>query len=518
MTHSTVFSLLRLLPLALALACKPAAEPIVGPVPDHPDPDRPRTASSSGAAELPRIDQYADLAAEPRHYFLLHDADRTLESVIGIGHASEECCALLSEAEGASLAIGAVDGEGYHGYSELRARNEANSKMWLAGLVDSFRLAAAPGAACEGQVYFHEVSKSALDARTRRIAADAQDGQAVAAIEGRPVLIWNDNIEGAPHILPVQRIRKDGELEQLRFELTLAELGMPSAQYDTPPELKAELRKVTRVHDGIRAFINTLDELRKIFRKGNDLVLMENMVTTRGDQARAHMAEIEGFNTCLDRVRGWVEAMDDVAHSMQIQQIFPSEARELKEMKQRNLRTLKTLARMRPTDEATNPVTICGEMPFADAALALKEMQALDPLYEMAADLKQIVSVLHSLTTTARSVNFSMVLDSGLRGVNLVHEDATMDLAFDAWMVKHQMELWRKLRSQARKQGVELGDGDDPAGVLHASNLLLRVELKGKRVEISPHFVISGPFYQVVDPTAKLVYYESAIAEHNLEP
>lgn len=459
---------------------------------------------------------FADIATTPVHIWIGKAEDGVPVQLIVAGHADLACCDMISRAIYALLLLGAVKGDAYHGYVDIHVQDTPDGIFAMPELIGLIKQSRGSEAECARQVYLHEFQVAGHAEHTARLRTDAEHAFALATALGRPLLVWNDNLDAPPQFAPVL-VWRAGGLAPLEFELDIAELRLPPPLQSVPGLLQDEVREA-RAEMGRLKNLNALfAELRALAASNTDLLLRQDRVRVREGGADATIADLNRYNDCLMRARTLWHRLERALPDLQIRDDTPSRAvARLDELIRDNTRTLGRLRQLGPRGSAEFPATRCEVSPINYDSKLRRELMRLDakPLLARA---QAEVERLRRLKAEYNTGLMASVVDSGLRGINLSHSDEALEKTFDQWMLKNQLRLWNMLRRQAVEHGVDLGPSPDPAGVLHASNMVMRVERSGERVRLTPHFVLTGPFYQVVAPQSGLVYYESALAEHNLD-
>mgnify|MGYP000858784944 CR=1 FL=1 len=484
-----------------------AAPPLVEPV-----------STESTGAPAPRLPAlgFADIASEPIHVWVGRGEDQVIERIISVGHAEPDCCRTISDLEANVVILGAVTGERYHGFTDVRLNERMDSIFAMQGLLAVTEQTRGAEAECVRQIHVHAFRTIDHEARSAQIRDDAARAYALASSLARPIMVWNDNLDGAPQWVPVLVPGPDGGLRPLTLEFGLHELDLPKALYHQPPALQSELREAEATLARTRNLARIYDDLRRVARRQRDTVLSSERVKIAGPEIPAKLSEIRGYAQCIERERERWDRLARAVRDFQIEDSRPANAlRELDRMLADNRKTTAQLERLGAQGVADFAIQRCEEATVELPSAERRKLLRLDTR-PILAKLERKLAYWRSLGDRMRQDAVGTLLDSGLRGLNIGFEEADEAKLYDAWMIERQIPLWLKIRTQAAAQGVSFGSPDAPAGVLNASNLILRSERTGDRIRLTPHFVLHGPFYQVADPEARLVYYESSTAEHNL--
>lgn len=507
------FASLLSLSLALMLACVDKQPPPPPPPPGGGS--RSLTVRDAEPAE-PR-DGFADIASEPAHVWFGHRG-QDIVRIILVGHADPECCSTLSGMVAAALATGFLDGHAYNGFFDVRATERAESLPILRFIFDEFHKVR--GGVCEKQLYIHNLDDAKHEHNAEVIRKTAERAYSLADVFRRPIMVWHDNLNSAPHFAPVLVPARDGGLESLELELGIAELDLPRSLTETPPEVRKALQATDKLIRDLKRLESVLAELRMMARGNSDLAVIPDWFKVDASQSRTAITALRGYNRCLEQWRSIWQRLDRAAADFKIPDDTPARTLvELADFVRQNEKGMHMLAKIGERGEASFPVVRCEKINKGYSAAERRKFAVLDirPVLDF---WKTQADSTRQIIKTAIKYDVNLMVDAGLRGLNISLGDGesnTEEATFDVWMAKVQLRLWRRIRAKAHGRGVEFGSHEEPAGVLQASNLILRTRRVGDRVRIAPHFVLSGPFYQVVDPVSGMVYYESAIAEHNLK-
>lgn len=513
--------MLRVVPLVFVIACArsgPASPVMVTPERSG-TPVAPVAAGASDGSPvetlLPRDPGFADIATDPVHIWVGRAPDTVVDRVMIVGHADMACCQVISGLINASIVLGTVEGDAYHGFGDVRARGPQGvfALQEIVGVIEQSRNSEAE---CARQIIMHDFAVDEHSEYAAQIRGDADRGFALASELGRPLLLWNDHLSAAPQFAPVLVPAADGQLEVLQLELGLAEARLPRTLQAEPTSLRDGQREAQALVGRIRNLSALFAELRELTASGTDLLVGQQRVKVAGTGLTRMRAEIAGHNRCLLRARNLWRRTVRVQRDFQVSDDTPARTlTALDGFLADNGRVLHRLAGIGEDGDAAFTITRCEEATVAHDPKLRRAVRRFDARPTLAR-LEKEVERWRGLAARFTADLLGTVIDGGLRGINMGMEEGH-EQAFDRWMAQHQLGMWHKLRAQATARGVALGTPDDPAGVLRASNLVLRVEKLGERVRITPHFVLTGPYYQVIDPRAGLVYYESAIAEHHLD-
>lgn len=480
-------------------------------------------AEPTDAKTLPEVGSpppygFADIATAPVQLWAGVADDGVVERIIIVGHAELLCCKLLSGVEGAALTLGKVSGYATHGFSDLRVNDNPESIFALQEVLSVAEESRRMGAECAAMVHIHDFELRDIEEREVELREQADQGIRLARELGRPLLLWHDNPGGAPLSPGALATSRDHGLVDLNFRLSLRKIALPEGFLTKPTQLRGELSKARRAVAQWKNFAAFTAEQERLERKGTERIVGEReLKLVRGEFARASR-QIRSHNTCIKELRRWWRRLAQIRHDFggSRDPDAGAAAQELSQMLLRNERTLAWLDDRAASNEqgATFVIATCETKSRSksrrtaksrrfDGSDALKASRAeLDRWLELAARLE------------LRDV--STLVDTGLRGIPLSFGDEEDASLFDQWVARNQKRMWAELGAQADGVGVNFSTPDSDAGLLHASNLVMRVSRDGDELEISPHFVLSGPFYQVIDPDRGLIYYESAIAEHHL--
>lgn len=508
------------LTLLMLGGCRPTpggetAAPVAAPLSTAPPRADPPTMPPTPARPVFPRDGFADIASEPVHVWVGRAPDGVLERLVIIGHADMLCCDMISGLVGASLVFNAIAGDYYHGFGDVRARDNPEGLIAIQAILGVIEQARNSEAECARQIYVHSFDTTEREAAAAQLHADAERGSELAIAAGRPLMVWNDNLEAVPQFAPALTM-KGGKVAPLQLELAYDEFHLPRDLAINPSLLRDEIRDSRTAVARFRNVAAIVAELRALIASGSDYVIRQDYVRARSSAVAALKADLLAYNACLEHVRELWRRLQRLNEDFNRKDDESERAiLELAEFIDGNERQLRLIANPGDDPRAQINLTRCERTTVAHNARLRRQIRHLD-VAPIVRKLEEEAEHWRKLAADFNASEVGGMIDSGLRGINLGFSEKRYDDLFDRWMVRYQGELWRKLRAEAQRQGLRLGTSDDPAGVLNASNLVLRVERIGDRVRITPHFVLTGPFYQVIDPISGLIYYESAIAEHHL--
>jgi len=335
----------------------------------------------------------------------------------------------------------------------------------------------------------------------------------------QPLLLWHDHSEGPPLVAPVLAAQHDRVLSSLRFSLSLKDTALPKDLYSTPKPLRGELTEAKRLVAQWKNYVAFMAEQERLERSGTVHIIGERELQITRSEFSATRQKIAEHNTCIRELRRWWQRLYRIQRDFGKRRdpSIRAATQELGQLLQRNEHTLRWFDEQteRGDQEMTFAVATCEKSSGAKkrhSNPSRTQLGGARALEEARAELNRW----RDIAVRFQADDVRVFVDSGLRGIPLSISDEKRTRRFDGWVSDNQPRLWAEFEKQAQEQGVDFRTEDSAAGLLHASNIVMSIEQSADQLKVSPHFVLSGPFFQVIDPQRGLVYYESAIAEHHL--
>ncbi|MGK3960836.1 hypothetical protein WMF38_48275 [Sorangium sp. So ce118] len=493
---------------APAAAASPGLRPFTVGV-KAPDPTLLELADLMSAG-LNEVDVTADINHRPIRVWTVRSAPDRVEAVYVVGHADGACCPRVS------------------GIVEEVAGDPAFQDAWFtygAGMVSAGDAAqarrlhemarklteVAAQSACSGQVVLETMDTDRIaQASGRMVDLGARLFQGAAGA-GRPVLLWHAPADSLPRFVP---ITVGDSKAPLTFELGLDELKIPREVQSglTLDGVATYVAEVKERLEYIERLFGLADAMHALGGKRPDRIQGFTLEFGGGriDDARA---EITAGTT---RVRSALAYEERLAAAYEIVGLDASNSRRfvaaLQESLRKNQRGLSQVAAASlslPDNRADfdDVIFTASESPLSgdDLASLRSERNKLRAELARAKEFQQ----------KPRRDPMPVLVDAFLRGWPATFSSAAGDKTFDAWVQAEQKRVWELVEARLHAAGASFSDA---GRALLLSNVMFRAQLDatGKRVLVTPTFILSGPGFQVADTGAGVVRYESATAEQNV--
>lgn len=475
------------------------------------------------------LDIPGDPNMRPIRFWFVDEGQRT-SKVYLLGHADGPCCRLVSGAVLDAATEELSSSWFSFGVSVLQARSRGASPL------DGFRtrieqLQNEP--VCAGQIHIETHTEDVLGEAAESLAATATKAYKSASMHGRPMLVWHEAHESeipifAPVLVPHRRGDKLEPLvveleekdfafpEQLTAHVSLGGLGQYVASIRADLEKMQELKELAPV---ARAFADGYIQGNMLSQK----VRINYRDTGIENEIRGALPDLEyALKMNVASIEIFKVFFRDQPLSMQAGVAESNETiKRLKESIRRNKEALRQLENL-PTTPTSQPIILkyswLVPKPASDNQIQIFATWLGEQNFDLRiAELRRELGRAQKLVEHPPPDPFPSLVDATLRGWPATFSNQEAEDVFDEWIHDRQDPLWRDIRKALDKRGIDLGGGQSPMGVLHASNVVYRVEHKRRRIRVTPYFVLAGSFYQVVDPGAGLVRYESPAADQNLE-
>jgi hypothetical protein len=440
-----------------------------------------------------------------------------VDDVYVLGHADGECCPIVSGALSSAERNPAIQGAWFsYGVGLFHAGGDAARRAVLSQLVSSLG-EIAKKSECEGQVTLTRLGADRIAQASASMQLVAADVLGRAQALNRPIMLWHHLDDGLPRIVPATVLDEAGHPVPLQMRMALSDFAIPDdlvkgLTLDGTASYIAEIRarmsaleRLARVQAEARKLAGGVNlDLQKRLLETNSRAKAEPIV-------RAALARIDAY------IVKW-RAVAEIHAIVGLADGHPDSAlADLGEARRLCVAALEQVAALpyAPiSDEDTRIV-------YADAI----PTESANPYefvvrYDVAGEQARLSSRLGELLkqpVVPPSNPTPLLIDAFLRGWPVSFNDDAQARRYDAWVGANQQRVWEQICRGLAGRGVRLGScARGEAHAVQLSNVMFQVAVGGGVVLLQPSFVLGGPVVQVADPAARMVRYESAIADQNL--
>ncbi|KYF56666.1 hypothetical protein BE08_04480 [Sorangium cellulosum] len=461
-------------------------------------------------ARTNEVEVTADINHRPIRVWTVRSAPDRVESVYVVGHADGACCPLVSGIVEQVAGDPAFQGAWFtYGAGMISAADPAQARRLHE--MDRKLTEVAARSECSGQVVLQTMDTDEIaqsSARMVEIGAKLFQG---AADAGRPVLLWHAPSDSLPRFVPVT-------VGAGKAPLTI-ELGLDELQI--PPEVRSGLTldgvgkyiaEVTERLGYIERLLGLADAIHALGGRSPDAIRHFRLEFGGGriDDARAEVL------AATARLRSALTYAERLAAAYELVGLDASESRRFGASVQESLRTNQRALAQVGAASLSSPDN---RAEFDDVTFTASQSpisgEKVRSLRSERNLLKAELSRAKQLRQKPRRDPMPVLIDAFLRGWPATFSSADGDKAFDAWVQAEQKRVWGLVETRLNAAGASFSDA---GRALLLSNVMFRARLDatGKRVLVTPTFILSGPGFQVADTGAGVVRYESATAEQNV--
>lgn len=463
------------------------------------------------SSDSPEGSDVVDINRRPVHVFIAANG-ATTGDVYVMGHADGECCPKVSQA----LAVagrGSTSKEDWmsYGVSVFHAGKDAARSAALTDLASEItRLSTQP--ACVGQIRITRMSSDRIAELSAR-AASVSGAVLTRAVEaGRPIGVHYDLDDHLPRIVAPVGMSSGGAARAVDFEIDLKAHPIPDI-----------LVRSATLDGGITQLRENLAELDKLIAAQAEARKLDGGLATRAQSFqvianyRGDLAEKVSSGCAaakIDRDRTQIVA--------RVLGLLGKSSREENERVKALEKAIKECPSMLKAAGSLgilpgparvtityNEFEVSGTTPFVD-------LRTFD-FESSRTSLEAELALLSNLAVVTVSSNKAMLIDAMLRGWPATFSNDAAEKQYDRWVKKERTRVWSSICAGLARDGINLGRcADGNPGPLARSNVFFSVSIRGDVAVARPFYVLGGESLQVADPTAHLLWYESAHADQHL--
>ncbi len=500
------------------------------------------------------LDAPGDLNQSPIRVWVIRE-ERGVSRIYIVGHAELKCCMRVSSlVAGFEKSLPTINRWSSFGWGIFEAQKPEEVEVLTAAFQELLSIRG--NSDCAGQLSIMESRNDFIVESSQDVLIQAKRVYEAARQNSRPVLAWVDFEKSHPMILPV--LIEDKETH----DLNMLTIPLNYDDFVMPPEM-GQLMSAS----GIAEYIADLLERRRRFVLAaglRDLLKRQAENPPMGVRSskasirlnyrdEAVVADIEVARKNTEDLLPWLERREDLVEflvGLENAEMQPVElarirrdvamARKIIRVNKRALAELNRLPRLPPKIVSSSrrqekPHVIGSSDPEGLTQIeAYTDVRALrDPDADFYKEvgrylefmrLEELIRETDAELVAARSLadhppeNYvPMTIDAVLRGWPLPIADEGKAEWVDAWVERHQPLIWAKMHEVLRAMGADSTGGWSSMGVFHSSDVIFRVTHDRKLIYVTPYFMISSSFFIVAEPSRRLVRYETATADQNLD-